>query len=505
MSAVLLLLVFACRRDPPAEGNGDDRDPPALVPMPVSLVVGDGELVLDDTTRLAGADAVAAAIAEQLAASLRPATGLPLEVDVGDADITLTIDPDAGLPAEGYRLDVTADAATLVAADAAGLFWGTQTIRQLLPPEALGDSLADVAWTMPAVAIEDAPRFAWRGAMIDVARHFFGPDEIERQIDLLALHKLNVLHLHLTDDQGWRIEITSWPNLAVIGGATEVGGGDGGYYTQAEWKALVAYAAERHVTIVPEIDFPGHANAALASYGELNPDGVPAEPYTGTAVLSNGLHLELPVTWELVEDVWTEMIAMTPDGFVHVGADEAIDVADADYAAFVAWLQAHVAAEGRTMVGWDEIGDVALEPGFVIQHWWDEDRAVDAVAMGGKLLSSPAEHAYLDMVHDASATYGQVWAGAIDVEQAYAWDPVPAGLDETDVIGLEGALWTEYIDSRERLDFMLWPRLVAHAEVGWTPAADREWTSFHHRLGVHGRRLDALGVGYYRSNDIGWD
>lgn len=401
-----------------------------------------------------------------------------------------------GFLPEGYRLDVDETGVSLQAGDEAGLFYGLQTVRQLLPP---GSAAGDI----PFVHIEDAPRFAWRGAMFDVARHFFSVEDLERQLDLMAAHKLNRLHLHLTDDQGWRIEIQSWPDLTAIGGATAVGGAEGGFYTQVEYARLVEYAAERHIVVVPEIDFPGHSNAALASYPELNESGVAAEPFTGTTMHSASLWLDGEVTWEFVTDVWTEMAAITPGPYLHVGADEAINTAEEDYAVFVPWLQDLVAAQGKTMVGWDEIGTVALRSPAVAQQWQDADRARAAAAQGAQVLASPGEHAYLDMVYDADAEYGQIWAGAVNVEAAYDWDPVPEGLAESDVIGVEGALWTEHIDTVEKLDFMVWPRLACLAEVAWSPA-DRSWEEFMPRLSWHGARLDAAGVGYYRSPEMEW-
>lgn len=506
----LLIALAACEspaddvEDPAGEDTDEPVGPagPSVVPIPVFLEEGDGDFVFTADTVISpspGAEAVAGLLAE----ALRPSTGLPLPVGEG-GEVVLKLTPGLDVPAEGYLLDVDASGVVIEAGDVPGLFYGTQTLRQLLPAEAFGRAVADVAWTVPAVHVEDAPRFGWRGLMIDVARHFFTVDDLKRQIDLLAMHKMNRLHVHLTDDQGWRIEIRSWPALTEIGGATEVGGGPGGFYTQEEYADIVAYAAERQIVVVPEIDFPGHANAAMASYGELNEDGTPADVYTGAPVLSTPLWLDGPPTLGFVQDVFAEVAAITPGPWLHVGGDEAVGVEDAKYDAFIGELQAIVAAEGKTMVGWDEIGGAPLTGDVIAQHWLDEENVAAAAAQGAKVLSSPAEHAYYDMIYDRDAEYGQIWAGAVTIQDAYAWDPVPEGLDESQVVGVEAALWTEYIDDVEKMDFMVWPRAVGLAELGWSPEETHEWRAFRSRLAADGLRLDQLGVGYNRRDEIEW-
>jgi len=511
MSTLLLLLLAACK-------GGDDKNPtddsdsaaslpaPRLVPQPVSITQEEGSFTLTDAARIAwegdGAEDVATLLAEELRAS----TGLPLMLteSAEEGDIALTLDPDAGLASEGYTLVSDEAGVQITAADTAGLLNGTQTLRQLLPPEALSATVTDADWVLPAVTIDDAPRFAWRGLMLDVARHFFTVAEVERQIDVMAQHKLNRLHVHLTDDQGWRIEIRSWPLLTEIGGASEVGGGEGGWYSQDDWAELVAYGARRGVTVLPEIDLPGHANAACSAYAELNPDGEAAEPYTGVYVISTGIWLDGPDTAGFVEDVWDEVSAMSPSSWAHVGADEAVTIDDDDYAAFIPWLQGVLSDDGKTLVGWDEIGALSLETPFAAQRWWSLDDAVAAAEQGGGVISSPAGHTYLDMKYDARSDYGQTWAGFIDVETSYDWDPVEDGLVESDVLGVEGALWTEYIDDQDKMDFMVWPRESALAELGWSPLSAHDWADFSGRLAWHGRRLDALGVGFYASPEIEW-
>ena len=513
-----ILLLLACtdpdkpdHSDSEIPESGDSVDsptvasPPSMIPRPLQMQAGDGTFELTATTGIiASGDALATA--ELLAGNLRLSTGYPLMVTPGrEPSGNIVLDFDSSLPPEGYKLLVTPDGITLTAADGDGLFWATQSLRQLLPPENFQTNVVSgMDWVLPAVEVEDAPRFAWRGGMIDVARHFFTVEEVKRQIDLFALHKLNRLHLHLTDDQGWRIEILSWPELTRIGGSTEVGGGEGGFYTQADYQELVAYAAARHILLIPELDFPGHAHAARASYGELNPDGVPLDLYTGEGVISTGLWLDGPSTRNFVEDVWTEIATITPGPYLHVGGDEAIDSDPEDYAAFLQWLHGVVQAQEKTLIGWDEVGTVPLEAAFIAQYWWNAQNARDAVASGGQLIASPAAHCYLDMKYDRSNSFGQVWAGYVNIEDAYVWDPVLSGLEEADFVGVEAPLWTEFVGDQAQMDFMLWPRLAAQAEVGWTAAADRDWEDFRTRLATHGVRLEALNVGYYASPEIDW-
>ncbi len=444
-----------------------------LIPAPSELAVDPGFLAPE--TLSADDDAVGALVAEQL--------GLALVAGGGDVELRLA--GGLGLGREGYTLTIDAKGATVVAEEPAGLFYGAQTLRQLPDP-----------W--PRVRITDVPRFPWRGYMLDVARHFFGPEELRRAVDLASFHKLNRLHLHLTDDQGWRIELESWPDLTAIGGATEVGGGAGGFLTRAEYEALVDYAAARFVTIVPEIDLPGHVNAALASYPELNEDGVAAEPYTGTSVGFSALCLSCEATWPFVTDVLAEVAAMTPGGWLHVGGDEAYETPPEDYAAFMLQLRDFVRDDlGKTVIAWEEAGAAPLGGDFVAQVWRDEAGADAARAQGAALIQSPAEHAYLDMKYDLETGPGTVWAGLTDVRDAYDWDP------GDDALGVEAPLWTEFVETRADIDLLTWPRLAGIAEIGWSPAG-REWDEYRQRLAVHGQRLDALDVGYYRSPLVDW-
>jgi hexosaminidase len=338
--------------------------------------------------------------------------------------------------------------------------------------------------------------------MLDVARHFFDVNEVKRLIDLAAHHKLNRFHLHLTDDQGWRIQIDSWPNLTTTGGSSEVGGGPGGYYTKADFAEIVDYAADRYVVIVPEIDMPGHTNAALASYpDELTPSGDPprAWPYTGTEVGFSSLWVNGGSTNQFVADVLGEVAEMTPGPYLHIGGDEA-DTLDADdYADFIEGLETLVTSLDKTLVGWADISQASLSSSSIAQFWSPSsvDTLTDAVARGMGVIMSPADVAYLDMKYDDGTPVGHDWAGFTSVQEAYEWDPVTGNSPASSVVGVEAPLWTETVDSRADIDLLAFPRLSGIAEIGWS-AAGRDFGEYAMRLSLHENRLTAWGVGFYQ-------
>ncbi len=485
-----------------------------IIPSPVLVTSTGGTFTLTTTTDIYVEPGTTelVGIGQYLASKLNPATGYGMQVFTtrgaparGNIYLT-TAGADPALGEEGYQLTVTPDLVTLVAYRPAGLFRGIQTIRQLLPPSIEHATVHRGPWTMATGTVRDYPRFAWRGAMLDVARHFFSVADVKRYIDLIAYYKLNRLHLHLTDDQGWRIMIKSWPRLATHGGSTQVGGGRGGYYTQAEYADIVAYAQHRYILVVPEIDMPGHTHAALASYAELNCDGVAPPLYTGTAVAFSSLCLHKPITYTFVNDVIGEIAALTPGPYIHIGGDEAPAPTPADYVNFIERVQTIVQSHGKQMIGWEEIGQAHLRTTSIAQHWHDAARARAAAAQGVNLIMSPATKAYLDMKYDASTPLGLKWAGYTDVQDGYTWDPATqvAGVPGSSVIGLEAPLWTETIRTMDEVEFMAFPRLVGHAEIGWSPSTGRTWSEYRDRLGTHGPRLAAMGVNYYRSSQVPW-
>ncbi|MET7836482.1 beta-N-acetylhexosaminidase [Micromonospora sediminicola] len=500
----------------------------AVVPAPERVLpdpAGDFALTPDAALRVdpAGRD-----VADQLAGWLRPATGFPLPVtdtaEPAEGRLTLTLSPvDAALVgvaragdptiaelgAEGYRLDVTTTGVRITAAGPAGLFHGAQTLRQLLPAAVESATPVTERWVVPGGTIVDRPRFPYRGAMLDVARHFFGVQDVLRVIDHLARYKLNHLHLHLTDDQGWRIAVDSWPRLAEVGGATEVGGGPGGWYTRDDYRRIVAYAARRHVTVVPEIDLPGHTNAALVAYPELAPDKTAPPPYTGTEVGFSYVDPADERTYAFVADVVGEVAALTPGPWLHLGGDEAFKVPAESYRAFVARAQELVAATGKTVVGWHQLAPAEHVDGRVLQ-WWgtngDDPETAAAVRRGARLILSPGNHAYLDMKYAPDTPIGHDWAGLIDVRRAYDWDPGTHvhGVPAEAVLGVEAPLWTESVTTLAEIEYMAFPRLPAVAELGWSPRETHDWSRFRGRLAAQGPRWATAGITFHRSPEIPW-
>ncbi|MFJ6951015.1 beta-N-acetylhexosaminidase [Micromonospora aurantiaca (nom. illeg.)] len=492
-----------------------------VVPAPEHVrpdPAGDFTLSADAVLRVspAGRD-----VAEQLAGWLRPATGFPLPVaDTGeDGPLTLTLSAavparpgepdDARLGDEGYRLDVTTGGVRITAATPAGLFHGAQTLRQLLPAPIESPTAVAARWAVPGGTIVDRPRFPYRGAMLDVARHFFAVEDVLRVIDHLARYKLNHLHLHLTDDQGWRIAVDSWPRLAEVGGATAVGGGPGGWYARDDYRRIVAYAARRHVTVVPEIDLPGHTNAALVAYPELAPGKIAPPPYTGTEVGFSFIDPADEQTYAFVADVVGEVAASTPGPWLHLGGDEAFKVPADSYRSFVERAQRLVAATGKTVVGWHQLAPAAHVDGRVLQ-WWgtngDDPETADAVRRGARLILSPGNHAYLDMKYAPDTPIGHDWAGLIDVRRAYEWDPGShvRGVPAEAVLGVEAPLWTESVTTPAEVEFMLFPRLPAVAELGWSPRETHDWSRFRSRLAAHGPRWSTAGIAFHPSPEIPW-
>lgn len=462
------------------------------------------------TTRVVvGDDPAAVETAVLLATRIGYNLGAPIGVErEGRTDVVeLRIVTDPGLlsvprdlPAElateAYRLEVDAERVVVSALDARGLLRGLATLEQLAHP-------VDDGVLVPPVLVVDHPRFAWRGLCVDVARHWFGPETLRSVVGLLFSLKLNVLHLHLTDDQGWRIESPSHPSLAAVSGRTAVGGDPGGFLSVAEFASLVTFAEARGITVVPEIDLPGHVNAALHACAELTPGAEGRPAYTGVGVGFSRLHAELPATAPFVADVLADIAAITPGPYVHIGGDEALTMHAAEYDHLVGHAAGVVARAGKTVVGWQEVLRTALPPGSLVQYW-DERRSDAALAAavdaGTRLVLSPASRLYLDMRYDAGTPMGSDWAGYIDLRRAYEWDPATLlGIPERAIAGVEAAIWTENVRTPKDLFGLLLPRLAAVAEVGWSPGDRVGFAGFTGRLRHITPRWDAQGLPWHRA------
>ncbi|MFM9075077.1 MAG: beta-N-acetylhexosaminidase [Bacteroidota bacterium] len=524
--SVFALAVSSCRKSASPDATAAFN---RVVPAPVSSKANGGAFFLtkESTIGTLGGDAT---VANYLAGLLRPATGFDFPVKENDleAAIVLELVQDTAYAAEGYRLSIGSKQVKISAAKPAGLFYGVQTLRQILPDAIESTEVQSREWEIATGEITDKPVWGWRGSMLDVARHFFGMDVVKRYIDLLALYKMNVLHLHLSDDQGWRIEIKSWPNLALHGGTTEVGGDKGGYFTQEQYKELIAYAAARFITIVPEIDMPGHTNSALASYGELNGGTIvpeegrinipanspvllggkprPTELYTGTEVGFSTLRIEKESTKRFINDVVRELAEITPSPYIHIGGDEAHVTKKEDYIAFVSLFSEVVRKNGKVMIGWEEIAQGNIDANAIALHWANPDYAKMAAEKGARIIMSPSTRVYLDMQYDSLTRLGLHWAAYIEADRSYTWDPGSQvdGVDASSIVGVEAPLWSETIDSMDDIEYLLFPRITAVAEVGWTPAAGRSFDGYKGRIAAHGPRWKQMGIDYYPSALIPW-
>ncbi|MGY0067635.1 beta-N-acetylhexosaminidase [Streptomyces sp. QTS137] len=526
-----------------------------LIPAPRSVVAGCGEVRLTAHSRIC-ADTAAEGVGHWLRTVLRQATGLPLregrEIDDADGDgIGLLLDP--GLGPEEYRLVSDGDGVLIEGGSAAGVFWGAQTLRQLLGPDAYRRAPLgrDRTWAVPHVTIEDAPRFRWRGLMLDVARHFMPKEGVLRSLDLMAAHKLNVLHLHLTDDQGWRIEIERYPRLTEVGSwrtRTKIGHRasplwndtpHGGHYTRDDIREIVAYAAERHIAVVPEIDVPGHSQAAIAAYPELgNTDVVDTSSLTvwDTWGINPNVLAPTDTTLRFYEGVLEEVLELFPadaagpaayapspsfSSFVHIGGDECpkdqwraskvaqkriADLSLADEDALQSWFIGHfagwLAARGRRLIGWDEILQGGPPPGAAVSSWRGYAGGVAAARAGHDVVMCPEQYVYLDHRQDADPEEPVPIGYVRTLEDVYRFEPVPADLTPEEagrVLGTQANAWSEVTEDQARVDYQVFPRLVALAEVAWSTLpvpARRDFAGFERRMTAHYRRLDALGVSY---------
>ena len=496
----------------------------SIIPKPSSLNVSPGSFSIDART-IVIAEPGAHDAAAYLARKLSKATGFPLPVrqrsvdrDAGAINLRLLAStqqpPDENK--ESYHLNVTERQVDISASTPAGLFYGVQTLLQLFPPGVYAQesaSIETVEWAVPLVTITDHPRFSWRGLMIDVSRHFFSGEQLKKTIDAMAMHKLNVLHLHLTDDPGWRIEIEGYPklvNVGAVGDRTNPAGPERLYFSKDDIREIVAHARENHIMVVPEIDMPGHAMAAAKAYPEF---------FDGHKTFNPGN----PGTYEFVRNVLTEVMELFPAGYLHFGGDEVREHRWADLPEIKAFMQENgysdlheveghfdrfvadfIVEQGYTPIGWDEIVKFDVNPATIVQ-WWlhlrPEARDL-AIRKGHRVIISPTNYLYFDYPNGPGEP-GAPWEGNDNgpnsFELIYQWEPVPetyTGKEESQVLGLQANLWTEFITTNEYYEYMLFPRLSALAEIAWSPKGEKDPKDFRRRLEVQCERYEAMELNY---------
>ncbi|MCW5937550.1 MAG: beta-N-acetylhexosaminidase [Fimbriimonadaceae bacterium] len=505
---------------------------PAIIPVPLSVTPEAGAFTFDEATKIV-AHGDLDPIADRLRESLSPATDFPLKAASSATKnaVVISYNPKlTWLSDEGYRLSVTPDLIEIQAKSAAGAFYGVQSLRQMLPSDTFRSApIGKGPWKVPCVRIEDEPRFKWRGVMLDPVRHFLPKDWILKFIDLIALHKLNTLHLHLTDDQGWRMEIKRYPRLTVVGGwrretvvarNTPVYDGKphGGFYTQEDLREIVAYAKQRFVTVVPEIEMPGHASAAIAAYPSLGNIDTRLEVKREWGVSENIFNVE-DSTIEFLQGVLEEVVAVFPSEFIHIGGDEApkaqwkaspaaqskmralgLKDEDALQSWFIGQMNTWLTARGRRLIGWDEIAEGGLPPGVTVMAWRGIPKGVAAAKAGHDVVMAPTSHTYFDY-YQAEPSSGEPLAigGFTSLAKSYEMEPVPRELTKAQgkrVLGVQAQLWSEYMVSPSHVEYMAFPRLCSLAEVAWSDPSRRNFDDFLERLNHNLPRLAALSVNY---------
>jgi hexosaminidase len=494
----------------------NEKKQPALIPAPANMEIKKGRFTLTPATLLFVSPGVNTEV-QYFLNCIKPATGYSLLIKetnlhlprskyiLFQLDTTL-----ADLGDEGYRLNVAKDKIILSAYRPAGISYGIQTLRQLLPVEIFNKhEMKNAQWIIPCLEIEDKPRFPWRGHLFDCCRHFFPKETVKRTLDLMALHKLNRFHWHLTEDQGWRLEIKRYPNLTKIGAWRREENGKiyGGFYTQEDVKEIVAYAAERHIMVVPEIEMPGHSLGALASYPELGCTGGPYSVANTWGIKKDVYCAGNEKVFCFLENVLEEVLQLFPSPYIHIGGDECPkhrwkecprcqqrikteklkDEAELQ-SYFIKRIDKFITAKGRHLIGWDEILDGGLSPHAIVQSWRGTQGGINASKQHHDVIMSPHYNCYLEYTYAYSP-----------LKKIYNYEPLPPEiLPELShhVLGIEGCIWTEHIEDRDRLDFLAYPRLSALSEIGWSPKELKNWADFEARLQSHYKRLDLLKVKY---------
>jgi hexosaminidase len=513
----------------------------ALIPSPASVIWQEGSFNFSDQTKIivSQLNSETKLSADLLALLVKNPTGHQPEISEGkkpvDGCVFMVLDSSVKNQ-EGYQLEIGPKRVTIHAKTAVGLFYAIQTIRQLLPVEVEKSILTPgLKLSLPACQIIDEPRFAYRGMHLDVGRHLFPVPAIKRYIDMLALHKMNTFHWHLTEDQGWRIEIKKYPKLTEIGafrketvvgtnkkeGNTFDGTRYGGFYTQDEVREIVKYAASKFITVIPEIEMPGHALAALTSYPELSCTGGPFEVRKLWGIDEDVFCAGNEQTFKFLQDVLTEVMELFPSKYIHIGGDECPKkrwekcpkcqqrIKDEGLknelelqSYFIRRIEKFVSSKGRNIIGWDEILEGGLAPGATVMSWRGEEGGIEAAKSGHDVVMTPGKYTYF-CYYQCEDRESQPLAlgGYVPLEMVYGYNPTPKELsteEQKHILGLQGCLWSEIIPTPEILEYMAYPRTFAIAETGWTPENRKNFTDFVTRLEVLHKRYDALGVKYYK-------
>lgn len=496
----------------------------SVTPLPEEVNVGEGEFVLTSQTAFAVCNAELRGIAGFFGAKIERSTGYRLPVKEAAAENCIVLSTDNSLPLkeEGYRLEVTPGQVKVIGKSDRGVFYGMQTVMQLLPPEVESENLVrDVRWTLPCVSIKDEPRFAYRGMMLDVCRHFLDIDFVKKQLDVMALFKMNYFHWHLTDDHLWTIEIKKYPRLTEVGSVRNNvdGSVNRGFYTQEQIKEVVAYAAERKITVVPEIELPGHALAAITAYPELSCIEGPFQLRNQWGVEDNVFCAGNDRVFNFLEDVLDEVIPLFLGKYFHIGGDECPKVhweacrkcqhrikeeklknEHELQSYFVHRIEKILLRHGKAMIGWDEILEGGLAASATVMSWTGEEGGITAANMGHDVIMTPLKFAYYDAGQGAPEVEPITISFGISLEKAYHYEPVAQGISKEKVhhiLGAQANLWTEYSLTAEHTEYLLYPRLLAMAELNWTKRDNKDYSSFLQRLDNQQRRLDAHHINYH--------
>ena len=533
---VILFITIGC-------SPKSQRSDIAVIPKPAWIEEkrGEFEITSDFRVLVDGDNIEIKAIGEYFTEKLSKAAGLkvpvtPLSNDT-KSSLALVIkltDTEKNLGREGYQLNIKREKITLEAEKPAGLFYGIQTLLQLLPAEIESDSRVEenIRWILPCLEIRDTPRYPYRGMHLDVCRHFFPKSFIKKYIDMLSLHKINTFHWHLTEDHGWRIEIKKYPRLTQVGGYRKEtlighyrdqphkfdGKRHGGFYTHEDIKEIVAYAQKRYITIIPEIEMPGHSQAALAAYPELSCTGGPFEVSTLWGVHKDVYCAGNDRVFQFLEDVLTEVIDLFPGKYIHIGGDECpkdrwkkcnecqarireegLKDEHGLQSYFIRRIEKFLLAKGKRLIGWDEILEGGLAPEATVMSWRGTEGGIEAAKQGHDVIMTPTSHCYFDYYQADPETEPIAIGGYLPLKKVYSFEPTPEELNADEgkyILGAQGNVWTEYISTPEYAEYMSVPRMCALAEIVWSPKEARDWNDFQTRLNSHFKRLDVMDVNY---------